>query len=152
MITSLFIASDHGGFSLKQELLPWLKEFLLDSSVIDLGTHNPDSVDYPDMADLMAQHIKEHKPQECIGILICGSGVGISIAANRYPFIRAALVSEPVTAALSRAHNNANVLCFGARLIGTDMAKECIKAFVATFFEGGRHEKRVKKLCIIPSH
>lgn len=152
MRPSLFIASDHGGFVLKKDLLPWLQSYAQPTSVMDLGTDSLDSVDYPDIADLMARSIKEQLPEKAMGILLCGSGVGVSIAANRYPFMRAALVSEPVTAALSRAHNNANILCLGARLIGTDMAKECIKAFLSTPFDGGRHERRVEKLCVLPSY
>lgn len=152
MTRPLFIASDHGGVQLKDLLSHWLPS-LLDQSYIltDLGTHTSDAVDYPDIVNMLVQQMRTCKNDHPLGILICGSGIGVSIAANRHPSIRAALVNEPVTAALSRAHNNANVICFGARLLGTDMAKECIKAFLTTPFEGGRHEKRVQKLSTTPS-
>ena len=136
------IASDHAGVSFKEALKPLLEG--LASEVIDLGAHGEQSVDYPDYGDAMAKTILSGKAQ--FGIAICGSGVGISIAANRHKGIRAALCTDGLTASLSRRHNDANVLCLGARLIGIDTARDCITQFLATSFEGGRHQKRIDKL------
>jgi len=136
------IASDHGGFELKSILAEHLRGagFL----VADLGTNSAQSVDYPDYAAKMCEWISQN-PNE-MGILICGSGIGISIAANRNPQIRAALCHDGLSASLSRQHNNANVLCLGARLICVDTAKDCVNKFLNTEFEGGRHTARVEKL------
>lgn len=136
------IASDHAGFELKETLKKELTDF--GYAVEDLGTNGTASVDYPDFADKLAQWMKQHS--EARGVLICGSGVGMSMAANRHKHIRAALCASGLTAQLARKHNNANVMCLGARIIGQDMAKYCLKEFLATPFEGGRHEVRVKKL------
>jgi ribose 5-phosphate isomerase B len=143
-ITPLAIASDHAGFELKTQLLAWLDERGM--KAVDLGTHDTSSVDYPDYANALAQWM-QGKP-DARGILICGSGVGISIAANRHTHIRAALCTNGLTARLARQHNNANVLCLGARLIGTEVARDCVENFLASEFEGGRHEMRVKKLSL----
>jgi ribose 5-phosphate isomerase B len=136
------IAADHAGVELKNAL----KEVAvsLGHEVNDLGTNSTDSVDYPDYADLVANAVLEKKADR--GILICGSGIGMSIAANRHKGIRAALVSEPVSATLSRKHNDSNILVLGARTIGVDVAKICVRKFLDTEFEGGRHEKRIHKL------
>jgi ribose 5-phosphate isomerase B len=136
------IASDHAAVTLKATLAAWLREQGHD--VTDLGPHDQASVDYPDYGYKLAQAVADGSAD--FGIALCGSGVGISIAVNRNPGARCALVGEPVSAALARRHNDANVIAMGARLIGEDMAKSCVQAFLETPFEGGRHEKRVAKL------
>jgi ribose 5-phosphate isomerase B len=136
------IASDHAGVELKTALRETLMPYAGD--IVDLGTHGTESVDYPDYGNAIAAAILSDKAQ--YGVVICGSGVGVSIAANRHKGIRAALCADGLTAALARRHNNANVLCLGARLIGIETARDCVKQFFTTAFEGGRHEKRVSKL------
>jgi ribose 5-phosphate isomerase B len=136
------IASDHAGFALKQALCAYVQT--LGFTVLDLGAFSEASVDYPDFANALATAIKEGKASR--GILICGSGIGISIAANRHPHIRAALCHSEETARLSREHNDANVLALGARIISEETAKACINAFLNTPFAGGRHAGRVAKL------
>lgn len=140
--TVIALASDHGGFALKAELAEWLKT--RGETVLDLGPDSADSVDYPDYADRMAEAIRAGKAG--LGVLICGSGIGISIAANRHRWIRAALCHDVTTARLCRAHNDANVLALGARIIGGEVAKDCLAAFLETSFEGGRHVRRVDKM------
>ncbi|MCK5424237.1 MAG: ribose 5-phosphate isomerase B [Emcibacter sp.] len=136
------LAGDHGGYDLKVVL----KSFLLenDYEVLDLGCDGSASVDYPDFAHELAEAIKENKATR--GVLVCGSGIGISIAANRHVHIRAALVHDRLTAELSRQHNNANVIVMGGRTIGPDVAKDCLSAFLNTEFEGGRHQRRIDKM------
>jgi ribose 5-phosphate isomerase B len=136
------IAADHGGFDLKSALVPMLQELGL--IVLDLGTGSRESVDYPDYADAVAAALIEGRARR--GILICGTGIGISIAANRHPGIRAALCHDSLTARLARQHNDANVLALGGRVIGIETAKDCLTAFLNTPFEGGRHARRVAKL------
>lgn len=136
------IASDHAAVGLKDLLAGWLGE--QGHVVQDLGTHGGARVDYPDYGYRLARAIADGDAD--YGVAICGSGIGISIAVNREPACRCALVSEPVSAALARQHNNANVIALGARLIGEDMARACIAAFLATDYEGGRHDRRVAKL------
>jgi len=136
------IGADHGGFELKEELAEFIKSS--GHSVIDRGTDSPDSVDYPDYAKPVAQDILEKRAD--FGVLICGSGIGISIAANRFNGIRAALVTRKEYAALSRQHNNANIIVFGGRFTTAQEAKEYLEIFLSTEFEGGRHEKRVCKI------
>ena len=138
----ILIASDHGGFALKENLKTWLQESGYE--VVDYGTNSTESVNYPDFAKLLAHGIQDQVADR--GILICTSGIGMSIAANRYPFIRAALVSTPELAYMSRAHNDANVLVLGAKYIEVDKAKECVNKFLTTAFEGGRHCARVEAL------
>ncbi len=138
---TISIASDHAGFALKQSLCKEIES--LGFKVQDLGPHDTQSVDYPDYANTLCEWIKKN---DGMGILICGSGIGMSIAANRHAGIRAALCSEGLSAQFSRRHNNANVLCLGERLIGIEMAKDCVKQFLKTEFEGGRHQGRVTKL------
>ncbi|MBM3506938.1 MAG: ribose 5-phosphate isomerase B [Alphaproteobacteria bacterium] len=136
------LASDHGGFELK-ELLK--KELAAKGyKLLDLGTNSSAAVDYPDYGLALAEAIASGQASRGIGI--CGSGVGISIAANRRAGVRAALVSDSLTARLCRQHNDANVLCLGARTTGVDVAKDCVHAFLSTQFEGGRHVRRVEKL------
>jgi ribose 5-phosphate isomerase B len=136
------LASDHAGFPLKEEL----KVVLQDQGypVLDLGTDGTQSVDYPDFASAMAEAITSGRAGR--GVLICGTGIGISIAANRHRGIRAALCHDATTARLSRQHNNANVLALGARVTGPDVAKECLEVFLNTGYEGGRHDRRLAKL------
>jgi len=138
----LAIASDHAGLDLKSSLVRSLAEQGFE--VMDLGTHSTESVDYPDYAAAVADAIRDGQAQR--GILICGSGIGISIAANRHPGIRAALCHDTTSARLARQHNDANVLALGARLIGPQVAEDCVLAFLSTPFEGGRHLRRVEKL------
>jgi ribose 5-phosphate isomerase B len=141
----VYLGSDHGGYALKQELACFLKENGHD--VVDVGSFSAISTDYPDIALLLcSQLLKEEDTQ---GILICGSGIGMSIAANKIHGIRAALCSEPLSARLSREHNNANILCLGARIIGPEMAKEIIQRFLATAFLGERHARRIQKITTI---
>ncbi|MFZ4540266.1 MAG: ribose 5-phosphate isomerase B [Rickettsiales bacterium] len=136
------LANDHAGLMLKQLLLAEVTA--CGFTPLDLGTNTGDSVDYPDFGDAVARAVTDGRAQ--FGIAICGSGIGISIAANRHAGIRAALCSSGLAAELSRQHNDANVLCLGARLIGDAEAKECVRRFLATTFEGCRHAGRVKKL------
>lgn len=136
------IASDHAAFALKQALVPWLQD--QGHAVDDLGTHGTASVDYPDFGHAVGVAVAARQAER--GIALCGSGVGISIAANRVPGCRCALVSEPLSAALARQHNDANTIALGARLIGEEMARACITTFLSTDFEGGRHAARVAKL------
>ena len=141
-IKKIFLASDHAGFVLKK---------LIDKSlvrkgikVIDLGTENDQSVDYPDFAHLLAKKMK--KQTKCFGILICGSGTGMAITANKHKNIRAALCYNAKSTELSRKHNNANVMAIGSRLTNKNLALKCVKVFLKTNFEGGRHLKRIKKI------
>ena len=112
--------------------------------VLDLGTDGPASVDYPDYADSLARTILEGRAER--GVLVCGTGIGISIAANRHRGIRAATCHDETTARLTREHNDANVLALGARIVGEEVAKDCLRAFFRTEFAGGRHQPRVDKL------
>ena len=139
---TIAIACDHAGFQLKS----WVKQQLQARGyhILDLGANSEESVDYPDFGFALGEAIT--RGQATRGIAICGSGIGISIAANRFPAVRAALCSDGLSARLARQHNDANVLALGARLIGEETAKDCLDAFLNTSFEGGRHERRVAKL------
>jgi ribose 5-phosphate isomerase B len=139
---TIAMASDHAGVELKSTLSEMLKERGFE--VIDLGTNGTESVDYPDYADAMAEAIRAHRAER--GVLICGTGIGISIAANRHPELRAALVHDEAGARMSRQHNDANVIVFGGRVIDADTARACLTAFLETGFDGGRHAARVAKL------
>jgi ribose 5-phosphate isomerase B len=139
---TIAIASDHAGFELKEALKAALSE--LDFTPLDLGTSGSASVDYPDFADRLAGALAEGKAKR--GVLICGTGIGISIAANRHRHVRAALIHDVTGARLTRQHNDANVVCLGARTTGVDVAKDCLRVFLGTDFEGGRHQSRVAKL------
>jgi ribose 5-phosphate isomerase B len=136
------IASDHAALALKSALV----EYLLSAGhdVSDLGPHDESSVDYPDYGYKLAAAVADGTAER--GVVLCGSGIGISIAVNRNPAARAALVSEPLSARLAREHNDANVIAMGARLIGIEMAKACLDAFLTTEFGGERHQRRVDKL------
>jgi ribose 5-phosphate isomerase B len=136
------LAADHAGYELKQALVRELEAAQV--PVIDLGTYSADSVDYPDMADALARCIAEGKAPR--GVLVCGTGIGIAIGANRHKGIRAAVCHDTTSARLARQHNDANVLALGARLVGSEVAKDCLRIFLATEFEGGRHARRVAKL------
>ncbi|WP_447727498.1 ribose 5-phosphate isomerase B [Sphingomonas koreensis] len=136
------IASDHAAWELKAALAEWLRGE--GHEVLDLGTDGPASVDYPDFGFALGKAIADHQAER--GVALCGSGIGISIAVNRNPAARCALVSEPLSARLAREHNDANVIAMGARLIGIEMAKACITEFLATGFGGDRHQRRVDKL------
>ena len=135
---TIYIASDHAGFKLKSHLLKFFP------NVADLGTKSNESVDYPDFAHKLTKEVLKNKDN--FGILICGTGVGMSIAANRKKGIRAGLVNNTKTARLIRKHNDANVLVLPGRFINTNEAKKCVQAFLTTKFESGRHKKRIKKI------
>lgn len=141
-MTDIVIACDHAGLALKAELRAFLEE--LGKSYEDIGTDSTASVDYPDFAHEVAKRL--HDKRARLGILICGSGVGMSIAANRHPGVRAVVCSEPYSAAMARRHNDANVLSLGARVVGGGLARDILEAFLTAEFEGGRHERRVTKI------
>lgn len=142
MAQAIAIGSDHAGFLLKETL----KKQISDAGFIvnDLGTNSEESVDYPDFGYAVADQVAEGKAD--FGVLICGTGIGISIAANRNPKIRAALCHNVEMSEATRKHNDANVLALGARIIDEETAKKCLDAFLRTEYEGGRHQKRVAKL------
>ena len=139
---AIAIASDHAGFPLKNDLADFLREKGFE--VLDLGTDGAASVDYPDFAFEMARALKDGKAAR--GVLVCGTGLGISIAANRYPWVRAALCHDVTTARLCREHNDANVIALGGRLLGIELARDCLETFLATEFGGDRHARRVGKM------
>jgi ribose 5-phosphate isomerase B len=134
--------SDHAGFTLKNDLMETAKSF--GHYVIDLGTHSADSVDYPDYANKVVEALKGE--QAALGVIICGTGIGMCMAANRHKGIRAAVCHTELEARLAREHNNANILCLGGRILGTDQAKACLAAFLSAHFIGGHHTARVAKL------
>jgi ribose 5-phosphate isomerase B len=136
------LAADHAGFELKSALKAALEAE--GRAVLDLGAHGTQSVDYPDFADALAKALADGRARW--GVAVCGTGIGISIALNRHRHVRAALCHDATSARLAREHNDANVLAMGARLIGTEVAKDCVQTFLATGFAGGRHERRVAKL------
>lgn len=142
MVETIAIAADHAGYDLKALLVPELRS--LGFEVLDLGTSGTDSVDYPDFADALARALERGQAKR--GVLVCGTGLGIAIAANRYRWVRAGVCHDATTARLARQHNDANVLALGARVVGSEVAKDCLRAFLATEFEGGRHARRVAKL------
>jgi ribose 5-phosphate isomerase B len=142
------IASDHAAVALKASLAEWLREQGHD--VTDLGPEGTESVDYPDYGYALAEEVAAGRAER--GVALCGSGIGFSIAVNRNPACRCALVNEPLSASLAREHNDANVIAMGARLTGIDMAKACLTAFLATPFGGDRHVRRVGKLGTPPVH
>ena len=139
---TIAVASDHAGFDLKEVLKRDLQQ--AGHEVLDLGTTSTASVDYPDFGNALAEAIASGRAAR--GVLVCGSGIGISIAANRNPKVRAALAHDVTSARLSREHNDANVVAFGQRLIGVETAREALKVFLDTPFAGGRHADRVAKL------
>jgi ribose 5-phosphate isomerase B len=142
MAETIAIASDHAGYALKSKIAEWVKASGRD--VLDLGAHSLESVDYPDFGAAVAKAVGDG--QAARGIVVCGSGIGISIAANRHPAARAALCVNGLMARLARQHNDANILALGERLIGEEAAKDCVQEFLNTAFDGGRHQRRVDKL------
>ncbi len=136
------IASDHAGRELKEYLKAYLAE--RDLEVMDMGTDNDDSVDYPDYGIPLAEKVSAGVIKR--GILVCGTGVGMSILANKFKGVRAALVSDTFTARMSREHNNSNIIVIGGRVTGKDLAKEIVKSWLDTPFEGGRHQRRLDKI------
>jgi ribose 5-phosphate isomerase B len=144
--TVVALVGDHAGFELKNRLKDLLDEHGVQT--VDLGPETADPVDYPDMAARLAAALKEGRAQR--GLMVCGSGIGIAIAANRYPWLRAAMCYDVTTARLAREHNDANVLALGARLIGPDVARDCLLTFLNTPFAGGRHARRVAKMSSAP--
>jgi ribose 5-phosphate isomerase B len=137
----IVIGSDHAGYELKE----FVKNYLVEKGVEveDKGAYSLESVDYPDFAKKVSEAVLE---ENILGILICGTGIGVSIAANRHPGVRAALCQTEFGARMARAHNNANVLCMGARVVGIGLAESIVNAFLSTEFEGGRHARRVDKI------
>ena len=136
------LSADHAGVDLKDLLAGWLAEQGHD--VLDLGTHGHESVDYPRYGALLAEALADGRAER--GITVCGSAIGVAIAANRNPACRCAQIAEPLSATLARQHNDCNAIALGARLIGVEMAQACVTAFLSTDFLGGRHERRVKQL------
>ncbi len=136
------VGSDHGGFEFKEMIISFLKE--IGQQVEDVGCYSTESVDYPDFADKVCARVQSGECER--GILICGTGIGMSIAANRHRDIRAALCHEAYTARMSREHNNANVLCMGGRVLGPEIALDVVGTWVETAFAGGRHQRRLDKL------
>ena len=142
MLMRIAVSADHAGVDLKDMIAGWLREQGHD--VLDLGTSSHESVDYPRYGAMLAEALADGRAER--GITVCGSGIGVAIAANRNPACRCAQVGEPLSATLSRRHNDANAIALGARLVGPEMAIACVKAFLETEFEGGRHQRRVDQL------
>jgi ribose 5-phosphate isomerase B len=138
----IVLTADHAGVDLKDLLADWLRGQGHD--VLDLGTNSHESVDYPRFGAMLAEALADGRAER--GITVCGSGIGVAIAANRNPACRCAQVAEPLSATLARAHNDANAIALGERLIGVEMAKACVEAFLKTEFAGGRHQRRVDQL------
>ncbi|HEV7267020.1 MAG TPA: ribose 5-phosphate isomerase B [Falsiroseomonas sp.] len=136
------LGSDHAGVALKATLAQALQA--AGHPTLDMGTQGPESVDYPDFANAVAAAVLDGRAR--FGVLVCGTGIGISMAANRHPGIRCALLHDTTGARLSREHNDANVMAVGARVIGPEVALDALRAFLATPFGGGRHERRIRKL------
>jgi ribose 5-phosphate isomerase B len=136
------LACDHGGFELKEELKVYLRSIHVEP--IDMGTFAEDSVDYPDFGILIAEKVSRGELER--GILICGTGIGMSIIANKFPGVRAALVNDLYSSRCSREHNDSNILVMGGRIVGKDLAKEIVKVWLETPFTGGRHKKRLEKI------
>jgi len=139
------VGSDHAGFQLKELLAAHLSE--LGHDVDDLGTHSEESVDYPEFAAAVGRAVTEGRAQ--LGVCTCGTGMGIAIAANKIPGVRAAVVHDVTTARLARAHNHANVLCMGGRILGTEVAKDAVDTFLETTPAGGRHERRIEEIAVL---
>ncbi len=136
------LACDHGGYELKEELKTFLKSLGVES--IDMGTFSEDSVDYPDFGILVAEKVSRRELEK--GILICGTGIGMSIVANKFPGIRAALVNDLYSSRCAREHNDANILIIGGRIVGKELAKEIVRVWLETPFAGGRHKRRLEKI------
>jgi len=136
------MTADHAGYEMKDQLADWLRAN--GHEVVDLGTNGPESVDYPRYGAMLADALADGRAER--GITVCGSGIGVAIAANRNPACRCAQVAEPLSASLARQHNDCNAIPLGARLVGFEMAKACVTAFLASDFLGGRHQRRVDQL------
>jgi len=136
---------DHGGYDLKEDVIEFLKS--RDIEVLDFGTHSTASVDYPNYGKAVGEAVQSKEAD--LGIIICGTGIGISLAANKVEGIRAAVVSDTFSARMARMHNNANVLAFGSRVVGKGLAIDLVKAWLDSSFEGGRHKRRVDKIMAI---
>jgi ribose 5-phosphate isomerase B len=136
------MTADHAGFEMKDQLADWLRAD--GHEIVDLGTNGPESVDYPRYGAILADALADGRAER--GITVCGSGIGVAIAANRNPACRCAQVSEPLSASLARLHNDCNAIAIGARLVGLEMAKACVTAFLTSDFLGGRHQRRVDQL------
>ncbi len=141
-IMQIGLACDHGGFELKEELNAFLRS--IHAEPIDMGTFTEDSVDYPDFGVLVAEKVSKGELER--GILICGTGIGMSIIANKFPRVRAALVNDLYSSRCSREHNDSNILVMGGRIVGGDLAKEIVKVWLETPFSGGRHKRRLEKM------
>jgi ribose 5-phosphate isomerase B len=139
---TIAIGCDHAGIELKKEIISLLNELRLE--FIDYGTDGPQSVDYPDFGEKVSEAVSANKIER--GILICGTGIGMSIVANKFPGVRASLCNELFTAKMSRLHNDANILVLGGRIVGKDLAKEIVRTWISTPFEGERHMKRLDKI------
>ena len=139
---TIAIGRDHAGVELKQQIVALLKDLHIEC--IDYGTDSTESVDYPDFGEKVSEAVSSGKIQK--GILICGTGIGMSIVANKFPSVRASLCNELFTAKMSRLHNDANILVLGGRIVGRDLAKEIVKTWVSTPFEGERHRRRLEKI------
>jgi ribose 5-phosphate isomerase B len=142
---AIALGADHAGWDLKEALKGWLLES--GYQVHDFGTHSPDPVDYPDYAGSVAEAVGEGRAQR--GILVCGTGIGMAMAANKIPGVRAAVCTDPYTARVSREHNDANVLALGGRLLGRDLAVEILRVWLEAGFSGGRHARRVDKIGLL---
>ena len=140
-MSKILIASDHGGFKLKSEIIKHIKELGLD--IEDFGCYNTESCDYPVYAKLVAEKIIEDKSEDIKGILVCGTGIGMSIAANRYKGIRASHCTDTFSARMTRMHNDSNILCLGERITGAGLAIDIVDIWLNTPFDGGRHQKRI---------
>lgn len=138
----LAVASDHGGFSLKEEIVKSLKNQKIE--ILDLGNHGTESVDYPDYALKVAEMVSDGKVDG--GLLMCGTGIGMCIVANKFKNVRAAVVSDPYSAKMAKEHNNANILCIGGRVVDPKKAEEIVRAWLDAKFEGGRHDRRLDKI------
>jgi ribose 5-phosphate isomerase B len=145
VVSTIALGADHAGYELKEALKGWLINNGF--QVLDLGTHSTESVDYPDYAALVGESVADHKVER--GLLVCGTGIGMTVAANKVPGVRAALCGDLYTARMSREHNDANVLVLGGRLMGADMAADILRAWLETDFAGGRHARRVEKIADI---
>lgn len=144
---TIALASDHAGLALKTALAEELVR--AGHRVVDLGTESGESVDYPDFGYRLASALRDGRAGR--GVLVCGTGLGISMAANRYPWVRAAVCHDVTSARLAREHNDANVIAFGERVMGSEVAKDCLRVFLSTPFAGGRHQRRVDKLGAPPA-
>jgi len=142
VVSTIALGADHAGFQVKEALKAWLIE--QGYEVVDYGTHSPESVDYPDYAAQVAEAVADQKVER--GVLVCGTGIGMAITANKVAGVRAALCSDLYTARASREHNDANVLALGGRLMGPEMALDILRMWLATDFAGGRHRRRVDKI------